>query len=283
MIDMRVGVVGGGVVGAATARALVEHVKEVRVYDLVPERGTHRLHETVMDSDVVFVCLPTPQKAGSLECDTSIVEEFFSHMGGLLHTRNFVLRSTVPPGFTKRMRDKFGLENLVHSPEFLTARCADLNAHMPGRNIVGYPDFVPVVENASGRHPVEDLYNARWPHVPLVRLMSWQTELVKLATNGFFAVKVVYWNEVYQFCRKLRGGDPGAAWTEVIETILLDGRIHESHTKVPGPDGKFGFGGACLPKDLANLISSAMEAGAGAHVCMAAYDRNAHIDRVRGG
>lgn len=247
----------------ATARAFIEHCDEVRVNDIVPERRTHDLGST-LDCDLIMVCLPTPQREGSLECDTSAIDDFFRIcQNGRASLNNFVLRSTVPIGTTRRLREQYGLPNLVHSPEFLTARCALVDAQMPARNIIGYPgatDHLPALY---------ELYRRRWPHVPIHQLSSDESELVKLAVNSFFAVKVAYWNECHALASKL-----DLDWRRIMNAILADGRIGPSHTQVPGPDGKFGYGGTCLPKDLANLVTCLRENKLNAAVTEAAGLRN---------
>lgn len=276
---MKLGVVGGGCVGRATARAFIEHVDEVRVYDVVKERATHGLHD-VLACDLVMVCLPTPQKPDSLACDTSYVEEFCSQAAAFHARGNYVIRSTVPVGFTRRMRDRYGLTSLCHSPEFLTARCAVTDAQLPARNVVGVPDGgkgegpLFTGDNAAAQR-LHILYRQRFPGVPCVLCTSDESEAIKLFQNSFFAVKIAFWNE----CRSLADA-LGLNWNVVLPAILLDGRISHSHTSVPGPDGKFGFGGACLPKDIANLIDCIEAAGLTSYVADAAWDRNIE-DRKR--
>lgn len=268
MINVKVGIVGGGVVGQATARSYLEHVSEVRVYDKLKERATHSLQDTLI-CDIVFVCLPTPQRPNSLQCNTGYVEEFCQSVRG--RDTRLVLKSTVPIGFTAKMSSTYDLPWLVHSPEFLTARCATTDAQLPSRNVLGYPLPWRVVNP----HPLRQLYQRRFPGIPLIECSSDESEAAKLILNSFFAVKVAYWNEVEQLAGQL-----GLDWGEVMSIIYLDGRVHTSHTQVPGPDGKYGFGGTCLPKDLANLAYTIMENDLQPTVTQAAYLRN-YEDRKR--
>jgi UDPglucose 6-dehydrogenase len=257
---MKIGIIGGGVVGRATARAFVEHA-EVRIYDTVAERRTHTQCD-VIACDIVFVCLPTPQLPNSMEADLSALDAFFSQ---LLHAERggyFVLKSTVPIGTTTRLRRDHELPNLVHSPEFLTERCALVDACMPARNIVGGPP-------CAGLAIVADLYKKRFPGIPVHVMRSAESEAVKLIVNSFFAVKVAFFNEAHRMVQAL-----DLDWERVLNGVLSDGRIAQAHTKVPGPDGKYGFGGACLPKDLADFIEVTEKAGESAAVCRAAYHRN---------
>ena len=277
--DMRIGIVGGGVVGRATARTFLEHVKEVRVYDVVKERSTHNFDDTIgrWDSsvDLVFLCLPTPQEQNSLGCYLGHVDDVCGELSRIQAKGNYVLRSTVPIGTTRRLREKYNLPNLVHSPEFLTARCAVEDAHLPARNVIGEPDWKGdgPFRSVCANHLVR-LYNLRFPGVPVYPLSSDESEAVKLMQNSFFAVKVAFWNE----CRAL-ADKMGLDWNSLLPAILADGRIGSSHTKVPGPDGKRGFGGTCLPKDLANLIQCIQDTGLRAPLCAAAHSRNQLMDR----
>lgn len=275
---MRLGVIGGGTVGKALARAFIEHVDEVRVYDVVRERATHR-YDQVMACDLIMIALPTPQKEGSLECDTSIVEEFFNDIaeGAEYHWRgrlNLVIRSTVPVGFTRRMREKYGLTNLVHSPEFLTARVAVTDAQLPARNVIGIPSDAPMFAG-KGYNQIgvllRDLYHRRFPGVPCIVCTSDESELIKLGTNGFFAHKISYWNALKGLV-DAQGADFGV----VMAGILADGRISHSHTKV-SPDGRPGYGGACLRKDSANLIACMQEAGIPCGSLLAMHEYNEAI------
>lgn len=268
MREWSIGVIGGGTVGKATARTYVEYVKEVRIYDIIPELKTHPLPETI-DSDFIFVCLPTPTKEGRL--DLSYLESFFNQCRR--NSRVWVLRSTVPIGTTHLFRSRFELPNLLHSPEFLTARCATVDAHIPARNLIGDQTEWPFWTSAGQK--LARLYQGRFPSTPLYYMTSNETEAVKLFTNAFFAVKVSFFNEIQALANKL-----GLNWGRVLQAVLADGRIAKSHTQVPGPDGEYGFGGDCLPKDLGQLISEMLAHNLIGSVCQGALHRN-QFDRSR--
>lgn len=272
---MKIGIVGNGVVGHATARCFLEH-HEVRVNDIRAEKRTHSITE-VLECDLVFVCLPSPMKDDYGGCNTHAIESFFSDCYINWHDVNFVLKSTVPVGFTRKMAEKYQLKNLVHSPEFLTARCAVTDAQLPARNIIGCNDThddwrttSPVTCGCKLAH----LYAERFKGIPVLRMTSDESELVKLAQNSFFATKIAFFNELRSYSDKL-----GLNWQSVLEGILSDGRIAHSHTQVPGPDGKMGFGGSCLPKDLNNLINCFDEELLVCPIIRSAFQRNFQIDR----
>lgn len=263
---MKIGIIGGGVVGHATARVFMEHA-DVLVYDKMRGRSTHDLLD-VIECDLVFVCLPSPKSKMGSWCDTTIIEECFGFMSGAYGKSNLVLRSTVPIGFTRRMAETYKLPNLVHNPEFLTARCALVDSQTPARNIIGKPSWQ---TDATCCATLEAIYRRRFPGVPVLVMSSDESEAVKVGLNSFFAVKVAYFNELRCLC-DMHGLD----WETVRAGILSDGRIAHAHTQVPGPDGKRGFGGTCLPKDLASMVDQLGEAGM---LCNAALRRNEAIDR----
>lgn len=266
---MRIGVIGNGVVGSAIARTWLEHAEEVRVWDRLHERATHSIDQLMTPGacglprlDITFICVPETQ-----------IEVLLANLPyGWDRNANYVLKSTVPLGTTRRLRKQYQLPNLVHSPEFLTARCSFTDAQLPARNIIGEPAFEGERTCTSLLH---QMYVKRFPGIPVHFMASDESEAVKLMTNSFFACKVSIFNEFNQLCQKL-----GLNWDAVLGGILSDGRIAHAHTQVPGPDGKYGFDGACLPKDLKMLAQAIRGAGGSASMCAAAYIRNL-IDRER--
>lgn len=284
-----IGIVGGGVVGHATARAFME-MCDVKVYDVIPEKRTHSLKE-VLNQELIFVCLPSPKKKYGCGCDTSIIEGFFEANKG--STALFVLKSTVPIGTTKKIYEGYNIPNIVHSPEFLTARCAVVDAQIPSRNIIGMPDRykqnVEVIDsNTTINYPTINyptqvcyrnllrLYQQRFPGIQIFAMSSDESEAVKLIQNSFFATKIAFFNEMRSYCDA-----KGMNWDNVLGALLADGRIAHSHTQVPGPDGKYGFGGECLPKDLDNLIQCMFEVGNEYRILGSVQARNEIIDRKK--
>lgn len=288
---MRIGVIGNGVVGNATGKASDPHVDEVRYWDVIDAKCTHSLHDTVCGTDLVFVCLPTPQCKDSLACDVSIVDQFFNVMRDLdgARTQNYVLRSTVPVGYTRTRRELLKIPNLVHSPEFLTARTAEEDAKSPTRCIIGDPTYIRIHdEEQMGQcaYLLKQLYDKVFlyeehgsaiipDYIPPTYFMtSDESEFVKLMQNTFSAIKIAAFNEFRSFS-DVKGLD----WERCLTALFAGGWINPMHTQVPGPDGKRGFGGACLPKDTASFIHQLMEAGLKGKVAYSAYERNQLIDR----
>ncbi len=267
-----VGVIGCGVVGGALARSLKEHV-DVRCFDVHPSRRTHTA-ERVVSTDITFVCLPTPLDDDTGKLDTSCILDFFQGLFtstllegsgdgyGKLELVNWVIKSTVPVSFTRMLKERYNLRSVVYNPEFLTERCADIDTLMPARHIIGGSVCQAAVN-------LTRLYEARHPGVPIHHCGFEEAEACKLATNAFYAVKIAFFNEVFEYCQRA-----GMNFETVRALMLSGGRIAHSHTSCPGPDGRHGFGGKCIPKDLFSLTAQMEEAGADPHICHAALVRN---------
>lgn len=269
---MKLGIVGNGIVGGATLSAFAP--LETLVYDVVPERSKNDLNE-VLKADLIFVCLPTPQVERRYEADTSYIDTFFAKaLEAPVNAASFVLRSTVPIGYTKSLAKKFSLSNLAYWPEFLTVRSAAFDARYPTRNLVGN-----VATKEGELNPAAvalwDLVTSRWPTVDLYVDTSDNVEAAKLFQNAFSAVKISFFNEINLLSEAL-----GLNWERVLAMLLAGGWINPKHTEVPGPDGLYGFGGACLPKDLASLVHQLIVARCDADISISVLRRN-RKDRSR--
>lgn len=292
---IKLGIVGGGVLGHAMARGMNEHAS-VRLYDIVPEKSTHTLAE-VAECEFIFVCVPTPCRADG-RCETSIVEKAVRNLADEILKRDtmeqqaIVIRSTVPVGTTKRLAAQLAeypeLEDvaLLHSPEFLTERCSLVDFQTPSRMLVGIPNLASHRQSQeNGGYSVDEsrgtemglklgeIYRRRFPGVPIMVLDSDETEMAKLACNSFFGLKVAFFNAIHQWA-----GARGVAPKAVRDAILSDGRIAHAHT-VANQGGIPGAGGSCIPKDLANAFYGLQEADLfkAAGILSAAWEWNKEI------
>ena len=248
---MKIGIVGQGFVGTAVNEGLAKHFN-IETYDIAKNSTCKSLEELSSKSDVVFVCLPTPMnKDGS--CYLGIVESVLEELNVLQHhdgigyaTKTVVVKSTIPPGTTKKWNEQFNALDIVFNPEFLTEANSIEDFKNQNRIIVG------------GKRPattkVARIFRKVFPKVPIIKTGSTYAEMVKYVTNCFLATKVSFANEMYQICNFL-----DIDYDKVIEYAKHDERLGYSHWDVPGPDGDFGYGGHCFPKDVKALISVAMD------------------------
>jgi len=267
---MNLGIVGNGFVGSSVAFGFSPQCgcdgAVVKIHDKDDSKSLHSMEEVVNTSDFIFVSVPTPSnKNGSINLD--IVNDVLSQMNKLNNRTNniFLLRSTVTPGTTRKLQRKFKNLNIVFNPEFLTERSAKFDFINQARFIVG--------GRKKDSKKVSELYKWRFgQNIPIIETNFETAELIKYMNNCFFATKVSFLNEMYQIADAC-----GADWDMAVEGFVLDSRIGHSHLNVPGPDGKFGFGGSCFPKDIQAMINFAISLDVSPDVLIGAWEKNLEV------
>ena len=264
----KIGIVGNGYVGGAIAHGFSPTSTgncEVKVYDKLTERSLNTLDETVNESDFVFVSVPTPMtKNGSI--NLKFINEVFKEINDVIINSNtiFILKSTVVPGTTQKIQEKYPNLNIIFNPEFLTERSARLDFINQTRVILG--------GNKIYTAQVAELFNERFKYCHIIQTDFKTAEMIKYFSNIFFTVKVSFANEMKQVCDKI-----GADWETALEGFVADGRVGDSHLNVPGPDGKLGFGGSCFPKDINSFMSFAKSIGVDVNTIKGAWKTNLKV------
>jgi UDPglucose 6-dehydrogenase len=267
-----IGIVGNGFVGGATALLENEHV-ELFVYDLDPLKCSH--HDLGLKDltccDFIFVCVPTPMDLDG-SANTILVDKIVIELIDYgFNSERIIIKSTVPVGTSKRLGAMF-------MPEFLTEKNWKKDFLNQADWILGTND-----RNESIRDELWSIFKSAHnsnilSNKPRMHFVTTEeAELVKYTRNCFLAVKVSFFNEIHDFCTAL-----DLDYDRVKDMVVLDSRITKSHTQVPGPDGKSGFGGTCFPKDMSALQRQFSKIGIsneGASVLEASIKRNNKIDR----
>lgn len=239
---MNIGIIGKGFVGNAIAESY--NYKHVYFYDPFKPGSVGSVADLCI-CHAIFICVPTP-KAADGSCDTSIVESTLQELVDAQYCGLVIAKSTAPFEIYERFAEKL---DLAFVPEFLRgAHAVDdyLNSEFM---IVGSKSW------AVHASVVEVLYNSNLYKLSAFRRLSIREAcLVKYFENSFLATKVSLMNEFHFLAKAL-----GVNWENTVEALALDPRIGQDHTKVPGPDGLYGWGGHCLPKDTEALISIAKQ------------------------
>ena len=262
---MRIGIIGQGFVGNAVYQKFKDYY-DVITYDLDESKCNSTEEEVLSTSNVIFVCLPTPMKKDDGGCWTGIVDAALNVINTYNKCKTVVIKSTVPPGTTKEWNEKYENINIVFNPEFLTEANAVKDYENQNRIILG-----------GDEDTLMDLVPIFWPVFPqatIVLTNSTEAEMVKYLTNNFLSVKVAFANEMYDLCTTLN-----LDYNEVVGMATYDERLGKSHWSVPGPDGDFGFGGHCFPKDLAAILSVTKEHDTIDNVLRAAQATNHSVRR----
>ncbi len=267
MSNYNIGIIGKGFVGSAVANGFSSNTgfdTKIRIYDKDPSRASHSLSDVINNSEFVFISVPSPTDFETGEIDLSIVMNCFDEISKTLNKSKpiFLLRSTIVPGTTNKIKSKYPELRIVFNPEFLTQRSANLDFINQSRYIFG--------GNKEDTSEVINLYKHRFGHsIRIIDTDYESAELIKYMCNTFFATKVGFLNEIYLIAEKLN-----LDWDIILDGFISDGRIGHSHVQVPGPDGKYGFGGACFPKDVNALIHYANSIGVSLNTLKGAWKTN---------
>jgi len=247
----KIGIIGQGFVGTAVREGLQNYFT-VLTHDK-NGKCSNTLEEVVNRCKIIFLCLPTPMtKEG--KCHTGIIESVLNQIEPICEQSDYygneqrivILKSTIPPGTTKRFAKMYPHVRFVFNPEFLTEANAIDDYKNQTRIILGGENKI------TAR--IRPIFAKAFPKVKIIKTDSSYAEMVKYVTNAFLATKVSFANEMYEICEYL-----DIDYDKIIEYAQHDERLGYSHWNVPGPDGDFGYGGHCFPKDVKALINVAME------------------------
>lgn len=221
--------------------------------------------EEINKAELVFVCVPTPYLKDGKGFDLSFVEETLSWLQG---DKVVVIKSTVLPGTTEMLQQKYPQFKLLMNPEFLTEETADQDMLFPDRQIVGYTE-----KSFTVAGDVMQLL----PLAPFERILpATEAEMVKYFGNTWFSVKVSFANQMYDLCQAI-----GINYDRMVEAAAADKRIGKTHLNV-FHKGARGYGGKCLPKDTKALIQLANNKGVDLKLHKAAEEINNALMAAQG-
>lgn len=236
--SLKITIIGHGFVGKAIDYAFQYNVQK-QIID--PKIGVN-LSDVTLNSDVTFVCVPTPMHENG-QCDISIISEVIKQIkqrrSGLI-----VIKSTVPPDKIENLFRGTAISRMVYNPEFLTERNANEDILNPSMHIFGGDN------NATER--LEKIYNEYSICKPcqVFHVSATDASFIKYGINTFLATKLIWFNELYDTVN-----DFGGNFGKIANAVGSDPRIGHSHTRVPGFDNRRGFGGACFPKDVSAFVN----------------------------
>ena len=240
--QFKLGIIGKGFVGSAVSAGF-STAEQYVVDPRISEDNTIDKLVSEFDPPLTFVCVPTPpNEDGSVNVD--IVSEVLQELNDREYKGIVVVKSTIIPDYLHVFKKTYKLK-IVYNPEFLTEANAAKDFINPNMQVLGgkWKDC-DTVEKAYNRYSDVRV-------VPTFKVDLSTASLIKYTINSWLATKVVFFNELHKL---QQASSSMVSWEQFTDMLTRDPRVGDSHLKVPGPDGQFGFGGHCFPKDTEALI-----------------------------
>lgn len=234
-----IGIVGCGIVGGAISN----YYKKINKYDVIEYDKYKQLGEfkDILNSDLLFLCLPTPFSEELKEYNISELSNTVQSLIKHKYKGYILIKSTINPGTIEKLinsnfNDDYELK-IIHNPEFLSQKTANTDFENQKQIILGGKREYVI--------RVKEFYKRDFSvNITISTMTSNESEMVKLALNNFYAVKIQYFTELYLLCQKLN-----INYDNVKSSMLLNEWINPMHTQIPGHDGQVSYGGMCFPKD----------------------------------
>lgn len=240
---MTIAISGLGFVGSSIIKSF--NIKNIPTIGYDKYKPSPNTLNDCLYSQIIFLCLPTLFDDKSKEYDKSALLENLNFLQTNNYTGLVIIKSTLEPGTCESFAMQYPLLKIIHNPEFLTARTAFNDFHNQKNIILGY------TKNSSPEDVsiIYEFYKTHYQQAKITITNSNESETIKICCNSFYAIKIQFFNEIFDLCKKLGNCNYNA----VKQGMIDNNWINPMHTCVPGYDGKLSYGGLCFVKDTKAL------------------------------
>lgn len=242
-----IGIIGLGFVGSAMLASFQQ--KKINTLNYDKFSSCDNTLQDLLETDLVFLCLPTPYDSSLNQYDKSAIQETCEYLNEKKYSGSVVIKSTIEPTTCQKLSDQYINLNIIHNPEFLTARTAKEDYHNQKHIVLGKTKSCS--DDLYNR--VVDFHSLNYPWAQISKCKSIESESAKLFANSFYAVKVQFFTELFLLCKK-----SGCDYNTAKQILIRNNWINPMHTDIPGPDGEISYGGLCFPKDT-NALNEYMK------------------------
>ena len=239
---VKLGIIGLGFVGGSMLKSFLNKNLNVLGYDKYKNEGVNNIN-MLLDCDIIFLALPTKFNESTLTYDISEIENTLNFLVKNNCNSLIVIKSTLVPGTCENISSVYNQLNIIHNPEFLSAKTAYEDFNNQKHIVLGKTNNCSNLKYIELKNFYLENYKSE-----ISECSSVESETMKCFANSFYSVKIQFFTEMYLTCQK-----NNCSYENVKNMILKNGWVNPMHTNVPGSDGKISYGGLCFPKDTKAL------------------------------
>lgn len=274
---LSINIIGMGYVGGGMAHLCEKNNIEFNVFDIQKKQGSFNYFNNITDlvnfsesnSEINFYIIAVPTNSDSEgNCDTSIVRSVLERLNNNITKETYVIiKSTIVPGTSKELSEKYTNLDIIFCPEFLTQKNYLNDIYNAKFVLLGINDNFDMTKYQK----ISNLMRLFYKHnsqIDIFMRSYEECELFKYTLNTYFGIKITFFNEIYDLCEKMN-----VDYQKLKELFSLDSRVGEYGITVPGDHGR-GYHGVCIPKEVRSIIKLQEKLGLSSELMSCVDKRN---------
>jgi UDPglucose 6-dehydrogenase len=276
-MNFSINICGFGYVGSAMGHLCEKNDIEFNVYDIQKKEGKFNYFNNITDlvncsennSEINFYIIAVPTNSDSEgNCDTSIVKNVLEQLKNNITKETYVIiKSTIVPGTSKELSEKYTNFDIIFCPEFLTQKNYLNDIYNAKFVLLGIPDKFDMTKYQKILNVMRTFYKHN-TQIDIFMRSYEECELFKYTLNTYFGIKITFFNEIYDLCEKMN-----VDYQKLKELFSLDSRVGEYGITVPGDHGR-GYHGVCIPKEVRSMIKLQEKLGLSSELMSCVNKRN---------